>query len=165
MMRSDILDAREERVILQEELQEIHQRPLLVHRVNTPGKEKNNALSRGIFETVELALKKAFGDRVLAETMLLSAEGPVMIRVMAESAAVLKAQAMAVEEDHPLGRFVDLDVYDLGGASISRTVAGQEPRRCYLCGNLAHSCVRSQKHSTEKLLAFMEKGYLNSINR
>lgn len=150
---------------LQEELQKIHRKPLLVHRVNTPGKEKNTALSRGIFEAVESALQKAFGDRILTEKMLCSAEGPVMIRVMAESAAVLKAQAMAVEKDHPLGRFVDLDVYDLGGESLSRTAAGQEPRRCYLCGDPAHSCVRSQKHPTDALLAFMEKGYLNWMNK
>lgn len=163
-MSHDILEAREERVFLQQELLKVYQRPLLTHRVNMPGKEKNTPVSRGIFESVEKELNKRFADAVLAEKMLVTAEGPVMIRVLDMNPESLKNAAIALEDEHPLGRFVDLDVYTVFGESMSRTALGHESRKCYLCSAPAHECARSQKHSLEELLGVMEKGYLDSLN-
>ncbi len=140
---------------LQEELQKVYMKPLLTHRVNMPGKDKKTPLSRTIFDRVEIALIQQFAGRILAEKMLLSAEGPVIIRVLDATPEVIKAEAVALENGHPLGRFVDLDVYDLRGISLSRTITGHEPRRCYLCDQPAQACVRAQRHSLEELLAVM----------
>lgn len=155
MTGSTILEAREERVDLQRELQKVYMKPLLVHRVNMPGQQKDTPLSQTIFNSVEAALKARFTGRIIAEKMLRSAEGPVMIRLLDGSPEVLKAEAMAVENEHPLGRFVDLDVYDLHGTSLSRNTAGHGPRLCYVCSRPAHVCARSQSHSLEELLEVM----------
>lgn len=165
MMIQGILEAREERVHLQQELQKIFQKPLLTHRVNTPGKIKDTPVSRGIFESVEIELKKRLKGTVLAEKMMISAEGPVMIRVVDMPPDALKAVAISIENEHHLGRFVDLDVYDLRGVSLSRSELGYDPRSCYVCSEPAHVCARSQRHSLEELLAVMEKGYLCSLNK
>lgn len=161
-MNQNILDAREERVALQQELLKSHQRPLLIHRVNTPGPHKNTTVSRGIFEMVEAALREQLGDEVLAEKMLSSAEGPIMLRVVESSAATLKEKMILLEDQLPLGRFVDLDVYDVSGLSLSRTQLGLSPRSCYICSAPAHECARSQRHSLEELLKVIENAYLNS---
>lgn len=137
---------------LQEELQKVYMKPLLTHRVNMPGKEKSTVLAQTIFDRMETALIQQFAGRILAEKMLLSAEGPVMIRVLDATPETLKAEAVALENEHPLGRFVDLDVYDLRGTGLSRTTTGHEPRRCYLCDQPAQACVRSRRHSLEELL-------------
>lgn len=163
MTIQDILQAREERVQLQAELQKIYRRPLLTHRVNTPGENKDTPVSRGIFNAVEAALQEHFGGRIIAEKMLLSAEGPVMIRVMDETPEALKAEATTLENTHPLGRFVDLDVYGLDGVSLSRSALGVGPRSCYVCSEPAHGCARSRRHPVSELLAAMERAYQGSI--
>lgn len=163
-MIQDILEAREERVNLQLELQKNYQKPLLTHRVNTPGKQKNTPVSQGIFDAVEVELNRRFSGKVLAERKLSSAEGPVMIRVMDMTPEVLKTEAIAIEDEHPLGRFVDLDVYDSNGISLSRSALGYGSRSCYLCHEPAHVCARAQRHRLEELLAVLEKGYRANLN-
>lgn len=67
---------------------------------------------------------------------------------------------MKIEDTYPLGRFVDIDVYDsITKRSISRIELGNEERKCYLCDNKAHICVRSRTHSQGSLITHMKKVY------
>ncbi len=154
-----ILHAREERVNRQLKLMKTYKKPLLVHRVNMPGAEKNTALSQGIFNTLEAILESCFEDELLYKTMLSSAEGPVMLRVMDIPSRTLKDIAMTIENQHPLGRYVDLDVYDDDEEAISRRAMGKKARPCYICGAPAHECVRTERHSLSELLAAMNNAY------
>lgn len=158
---SSILDAREERAQLQAELLKQYGKPLLVHRVNMPGIQKATPLSLGIFKTVEAERMTGFDDTTVYKKEFLSAEGPIIIRVMDMTAQELKALAVAIEEEHPLGRYVDLDVCAVSGEAVSRTDLGYGPRLCYLCGNPAHHCVRGAAHPYEELLQKMEEDYIN----
>lgn len=155
----DLLKAREDRAAFQQDLLALYGKPLLTHRVNTPGPDKNLPASLGIFNAVEAALAHRLQDAVLFEQRLDSAEGPVMIRVVDMTAEALKAAAISLEDTHPLGRFVDLDVYSIDGTSPSRTEMGYAARCCYLCDHPAHECARSRRHSLAELLEEMEKGY------
>ena len=42
---------------------------------------------------------------------------------------------------------MDIDVYDDKGIGISRVEFGLAMRKCYICDDIAHNCVRSKKHS------------------
>ena len=68
----------------------------------------------------------------------------------------IKKAVLSIEMAHPLGRLVDLDVIDLSNHTLSRTELGFSPRRCFICNNLAHNCVRSQKHNLEEIINFIE---------
>ncbi len=164
MMSHEILEAREERVNLQEALLKTHGKALLTHRVNTPGEKKDTPVAHGIFEALESELIKQLSGHIVVERMLVSAEGPVMLRIVNLPPAILKELAIAIEQEHPLGRFVDLDVYNPAGESLSRTALGFEARSCFVCSAPAHACARSQRHPLDELLAVMETGYLNSLN-
>lgn len=159
LMGKSILDAREERAELQAKLLKQYGKPLLVHRVNMPGAQKDTPLSQRIFKALEAELMMWADAKAVYKKQFLSAEGPILIRVMDMNAQELKALAVGVEDEHPLGRYVDLDVYAVSGESLSRTGLGHGPRLCYLCGNPAHLCVRSAAHSHEELLHKMEEGY------
>lgn len=154
---TDLLSAREERVLLQEELLRVYGGVLLVHRVNMPGPEKGGPLALALFETMEAVLEETFGPETLASHKLLTAEGPTALRLVSGDADGLKGRAVALENTHPLGRFADLDVHIRGEGSLSRTKLGHEPRRCYLCGEPAHGCAREQRHPYEALVHHMEK--------
>lgn len=156
---NNILEARDNRVALQESLQKKYRNTLIVNRVNMPGIEKNTPLSRGIFSVVDAELGKLLEHKVLFEKKIISAEGPVMVRVVDMSPEKLKAMTITMENEAPLGRFVDLDVYNSDGESMSRTELGFKPRACYLCSAIAHECVRSKRHRLSDLLKFMENAY------
>ncbi len=152
-----LLLAREERARLQEALLRQWGGALLVHRVNMPGPDKNSPLALQIFSAVEEVLEAAFGDSVRCARQLQTAEGPSGLRILDLPPELLKRQAVALEEGHPLGRLVDLDVHGDGVGSLSRTALGLESRRCYVCGQPAQACARSRQHSLEALLAVMQE--------
>lgn len=64
-----------------------------------------------------------------------------------------KQLAYEIEDRHPLGRMMDIDVFDTEGNSVSRTAFGRPTRRCLLCGNDARICMRAFTHSQSELLA------------
>ncbi len=161
-MNNDILQAREDRVELQDELRKIYQKPIFTHRVNMPGRIKKTPISKGIFEAVEAELQKRLKDYVLVEKQLVSAEGYVMIRVVDMPLEALKTLAVSIENEHSLGRFVDLDVYGAAGKSLSREDLGHESRRCYICSAPAHECARAQRHRLDELLEVMERAILEA---
>ncbi len=159
LMGKAILDAREERAELQAELLKRYGKPLLIHRVNMPGAQKDTPLSQGIFTVMEAEEMAGFDDKAVYKKQLISAEGPVMVRVMDMSAEALKLSAVGIEDEHPLGRYVDLDVYAVSGESMCRTMLGHAARTCYLCGLPAHECARAARHPLGELLEIMGTAY------
>lgn len=153
---AEILEAREERVILIHRLIKKHNLPLLVMRVNYPGLQKTNELTVEIIQDMGLMLGSLWGDRVKFKSWQLSAEGPAFWLVVQGDAAVLKRAAIDLEERHLLGRCLDIDVYDCLGQSLSRQEFGYPRRKCYLCENDAQNCVRSRHHSEAEVIKFIE---------
>ena len=67
----------------------------------------------------------------------------------------IKKACCEIENEHPLGRLMDLDVLEPAGESVvpvSRERVGESPRRCLICGRPARECMRSHAHSREDLL-------------
>lgn len=67
-----------------------------------------------------------------------------------------KRIACRIEDTHPLGRLMDIDVIILSEdglpCPLSRQAIGLEPRRCLLCDNEARFCMRARTHTVEALL-------------
>ena len=57
-----------------------------------------------------------------------------------------------LEETHPLGRLMDIDVLGDDGAPLERSVLGLPPRKCLLCDRPARVCMRAHTHTQEELM-------------
>ncbi len=69
----------------------------------------------------------------------------------------LKQIVSKIEDNHPLGRLMDIDVIDKEGIPVSRISNGDSSRKCLLCDNDARTCMRAFTHSQEELLAEIHK--------
>ena len=67
-------------------------------------------------------------------------------------AALVKRLCCEIEDSHPLGRLMDIDVAGREGP-LDRASLGLEPRRCLLCENEVRYCMRAKSHSQDELLA------------
>lgn len=150
----DILDARENRAYFQEELIKKFNLPLLVIRANYPGIDKNNKTTKYITEIMYETILSNISPINIKK--IDSFEGIVYLLSIDSSPTELKKMTVDIETIHPLGRLVDIDILDLNNHTLSRTDLGSPPRRCFICSDLAHNCVRSQKHSLEEILEYIE---------
>jgi holo-ACP synthase len=155
----DILNDREKRVALQEELINTYNMPVLTARVNYPGIEKDNVLTRDILQIIHEVLLYMFRTKIYYNLLTFSAEGPISIFVIDKNAIELKKNAVDIENKHRLGRCVDIDVYDTGGTQIGRKDIGMESRKCFICDEDAHSCVRSRKHNIDEIKNYIKMKY------
>ena len=68
----------------------------------------------------------------------------------------VKRTCCFIEDTHPLGRLMDLDVVEAEGETVvpmGRDRVGLEARRCLVCGAPARDCMRNRKHTLDELLA------------
>jgi holo-ACP synthase len=152
----DILVERERRVKLQEKLAEEFKVPILVIRVNYPGIKKDNQFSQSIIKIMDREVCEVFDGSILNKIITTTAEGPIVIMSINKEARDIKSITLKIEDNHVLGRCVDIDVYDEDYKGISREDFGLYMRKCFICDDIAHNCVRSQKHSKEEVEGFIK---------
>lgn len=79
-----------------------------------------------------------------------TADGPFYLIEVKSDAKEAKLLCIDLEEQHPLGRLVDLDVYSKVG-SFSRRELGHEFRKCLICDDIAIKCMRNSIHTLTEL--------------
>jgi holo-ACP synthase CitX len=156
----ELLDAREKRVVLIDRLLKQNNTPLLVMRVNYPGLKKTNDITITMIHDMSAVICTILSDKVKGRHLTQGAEGPIFYAAVEEDVLALKTIAIDFEETHSLGRCLDIDVYDRSGNSISRQELGFPKRKCYLCEDDAHHCVRSRRHSEIDIMTYIEEKYL-----
>lgn len=71
---------------------------------------------------------------------------------MVEAPAVeLKRICCEIEETHPLGRLMDIDVLGADAVPLDRRFFGFSPRKCLVCGRDARLCIREASHDINEL--------------
>lgn len=161
----DILNAREERVYLIEELIKKYSLPIICLRINYPGEIKNSDLTSNISKVLREEIFNIFRDYILYEDFKFTAEGPLLILVINNDALMIKKKTIELEENHLLGRLGDIDVYDKDGNGISRKDLGYPSRKCFICSDMAQNCVRAQKHSIDEVIKFIQERYIKYLNK
>lgn len=63
----------------------------------------------------------------------------------------LKTKCIELEDNLPLGRLLDLDVYNDQGIFLNRVNYTSTVRKCFICNNDAKTCGRNRVHSVEEL--------------
>lgn len=147
----ELLDSRDRRARRQGELlSQFPRRALLCFTVQLPGPEKRNAISLKIARAGVEAVKKRFNP-VYMETNDLETGFEGFYVVDGQPLEVKKAAA-ELEDTHPLGRLMDLDVIGPEGP-VGRARIGLPERRCLLCENPARYCMRAGSHTQDELMA------------
>jgi holo-ACP synthase CitX len=117
--------------------------------VQLPGPEKRNSISLAIADAGLQALRDAFPG---LEPEVRDLETGFEAYLPVEMPAIeLKRLCCGIEDSHPLGRLMDIDVICEDGP-LGRSQVGLEPRKCLLCGNEARLCMRMRSHTREELL-------------
>lgn len=145
------LDDREKRVELQNLLLSKFQLPLLTVRANYPGEDKWEPIPIEITDIVANEIRLLFKDTIIHSEILENLEGKIYLFFIDNSPLDIKRNTIYFEENHILGRCVDLDVYDIEGNGISRSNFNLPKRKCFICEDLAFICGRTMKHSHQEI--------------
>jgi holo-ACP synthase CitX len=120
---------------------------VIVIKANIPGLNKNLSEAFILTNAFKHEVIKLFD--VLYCEFYHSNDGPYyLIGLNDLSGMDVKLKLIKLENDHPLGRFIDLDLYDDEGTSFSRNSL----RLCYLCDNPAIICARNKTHTIAELI-------------
>ena len=142
----EMLQARDERRSLQQQLIHTYQKPLVSLSMNIAGPCKRTALVDFAFNECLLRLKDILPPPLLREIRR-GKTGCEAILVYDYSPQLLKDAAVAIEEEDAVGRLFDIDVIAPDGEKLSRSV----PRQCLVCGGPVQICARSRAHSLDEL--------------
>ena len=154
------LKHRDLRVEYQRKLIDKYKKSVVSIRVNYPGSNKDNLVTRKVNQIISNELIKLLDNKIIFGNIYTSLEGPISILVVNEHPFKLKKLCIDIEENHKIGRLVDADVYDENYCGISRINFGKCKRKCFICNDLAFICSRSGKHSEEEIISFIE----NTLN-
>lgn len=156
----EILEEREKRVYFQKKLMDRFEMSLVSIRANYPGINKDNYITNEIVQTMDKIVSDIMYTSLEFKLNRSTAEGPTITMMINKDPIEIKKLMIQVEEKHPLGRFVDIDVYNPKDySSIGRGELGYEPRHCFLCEEPAQVCARSKKHSMLEIIDHIEKAY------
>lgn len=153
------LEDREIRVEHQYTLLKKYEGILIAVRANYPGEHKIEYPAPEIVEIISKEIEQLFPEEILYCEETLSLEGKIKFFIIKNSLDFVKQICVFIEEKHDLGRFVDIDVYDKEGTSISRIEYGYPQRKCYLCDETGVVCTRARTHAISDLKKHILKSY------
>ena len=158
---TELLASRDARVEHQKELAEKYPRASLIcFTVMLPGSVKRDWRSLLIADAGVVAIRQVFGrfGHLLYEEERDLETGFEAYFVVDMPALEVKRLCCSIEDEHPLGRLMDIDVvchFDRSGEislkPLSREDIGLAARHCLLCDKPARECMRAHRHSPEEI--------------
>ena len=133
-------------------------RTLVCLTVVLPGPVKRDARSLKVAEAAVAAVRE-----VLAPTYkeLRDLETGYEGYFLVDGALLdVKKACCEIENEHPYGRLMDLDVLERVGETVvpvSRERVGELPRRCLLCDRPARECMRAHTHSQAEIFQTIDR--------
>lgn len=145
-----MLNCRERRNFIQNELLDKYHCPVISFCMNIPGPIKTNQQIREAFlegrGALTAVLEKA-SIAVLQSFDIAEPTGDEWIAAVNADAAAVKELTMEIENRHPFGRLFDIDVIGVDGVKLSRP----RYRKCLICGKQAQECARMRAHSVPQM--------------
>ena len=146
----EILEAREQKAAAQKELIRKYRQPVLSFSLNIPGSRKRSELTDLAFDAGkdEILQSLQTGHVTVLESVVRREDtGCVLLLSAAEDAGILKDMMTQIEDHHALGRLFDMDVTDIDGKKLERSVQ----RSCIVCNRQGRMCASKRLHSLEEL--------------
>ena len=145
-----VLQAREDRVRLQQQFLRDYRCPLICFTMNIAGPVKNSPLIQRGFQEGLRALEMQLPPNSVKKLRVDSTvTGCQAIYAVNRDASELKKICIAIEEGTPLGRLFDMDVLDTDGTKLERS----NLRGCFVCGAAGRVCAAGRIHSVPQLQA------------
>ena len=149
--RENILAAREKKHVKIKKLKSAFKTVITV-KSNFPGDNKSNNLTYLLVDYFMNQIELGSNTHIEFNDSL---DGPYYLIGTDDNPMSLKKHLINIEENHPLGRFIDLDVFD-GKKTLSRNYL----RKCFLCNKDAFICMRENNHSINDLVSHIESKVL-----
>lgn len=164
-MTNSILEAREKRWakklwLVQKFVEKAPVASLAVLTLRMPMPLRASAraavIAHRLFSLFEETIQNA--DIALSyKELKISADGPESYIVCDAEAEMLKHLAVRFESEHNWGELVDIDIMDSCGHTKNRSALGYEPRKCFVCNEVAAVCAAGRSHSLQEIQARIEK--------
>ncbi|USS85969.1 citrate lyase holo-[acyl-carrier protein] synthase [Fructilactobacillus cliffordii] len=157
---ADVLHSKDERVHRQQQLlAQFPQGTVVALKMNVPGPIKTNASLRELFAAGQRQFETQFQDVEQLQTPIVTttSAGTEVFYVFALAGTTAKQRAMTFEDQEPLGRLFDADVFTSDQQHYSRSTMGYPVRRCFLCDRPAKECGRNRTHSVVELQAYFNQ--------
>lgn len=158
----EILEEKEWRAAAQQRLLGRYRLPVLAMTLNLPGPYKQFPLAWQSFARCLEEVREQLPAHPLVVEQTQGVAGSAAFLVVDMPPLALKERMTQLEEAHPMGRLLDLDVLTLEG-KLSREDLNRSPRRCFVCDQPAALCARSQRHPLAEVVAHsvaMMRSYL-----
>ena len=152
----EILNCREKRVAIQNEMIKKYNKPVISFTMNIPGPIKTNNERKKAFDigkNLILENLKKNNIEILEIQELNENTGNELFISVNSLAKKIKNITVSIEEASELGRLFDMDVIDINFEKLSR----ESFRKCLICEEQAQECGRSRKHSVGELQNKVEK--------
>lgn len=142
----DMMACRDNRVRMQTTYRMQYQKPVISFCMNIPGPIKTTPLIRKAFDIGCKEINKSLQAnkiKIPESNFLYKSTGDEWILSADGDAAKIKELMSTIENVHPLGRLFDIDVIDVHGEKLSRSVF----RKCLICEGQAQACACAREHS------------------
>ena len=150
-----MLEARERRVERQNEFIKKFQCAVVSYALNIAGPVKRFPLGDRCFYEGKKEIEKQLGRLVpggIFPCACTDAETGLECLWAADlDAAKLKSAMATLEECHPLGRLLDIDIIAKDGEKISRSAVGLPERSCLVCSEPGAACARNRTHPLDEI--------------
>ncbi|MDP3385797.1 MAG: citrate lyase holo-[acyl-carrier protein] synthase, partial [Eubacteriales bacterium] len=145
-----------ERYKKQTEMIALYKLPVISFTINKPGMEKNNEIIKKVFIAGLKEIESVLSDNMI-EIMDRHCSsdgfsGPAIIMSINYNPQKIKELMAGIENNHSIGRLLDIDVIDEQFNHISRSDLGLEARKCLICDDRAKICSRSHRHDMVDVL-------------
>ena len=147
---AEFLFDRDKRVSYQEQLlKENRDKTLVTIRINYPGIEKSNYITDDIVNIIYNDIETYYGKYIVFKHKYKNKEGIIAHLLFDLDFVNVKKIMINIEEEHILGRCLDIDVYAMKNEKvigISRADLFKKPRRCFICELDAKICFYHMKY-------------------
>lgn len=129
--------------------------PQLVVNTHIPGELSEKPYSDTVYQIAIHAVKEYLTESeslIIDQEVVQDSTGLEATLVIKGTTASQLKRAMAyIENNHPLGRLINIDVINPQGRSVSRKGTQMEPRKCLLCESAASYCAINHRHSLKEI--------------
>ena len=146
---AELLKSRDENALLKSESIDRYKMPVVSVSMNIAGEIKRSPLVDLAFEYGYSRLVMELGE---PKKSLVKRDftGCFALLVFDLETEYVKSKCLAIEEELPVGRLLDLDVTDAIGMLIRRP--GAKGRKCLVCGGPVFECSRARAHGLDEVV-------------